>query len=573
MDELAPILARLERIEARLAALEVSTPRASAGASHAISSSVSPDEKATTSSSAPLAAPTTPDTPVKPRTASASNWMAWGASSAFVLAAVYFVKLIHASGWLTPERQIAIAILGAVGLIWAGVRFSAYNREYAAYLPAAGIVVLYLSVYAAHAYYQLIGAAVVVCGVGVTTLVSVWLQRTFNHTMYALFAVIGAYSFPLFIRSQSPDVTDMVIYFTAWSLLFSFIALQEGRRTVYILALYFAVIGFDIAWRESASSDAWLAAAIYQFCQFLIFSATAAFFSVRYKSPLEKADAIVHAGALFYFYVIEFVLLKQHVPSWAPIIALLSALFVLALFLVARRFFQQEAPLWAGGVLVSTYCSAVTTHIMFFELLPHEYIPWAALLGPVVVFLLRPKLENRPEAVTPIMLAAGCVFVLGLFILLFADPQSSDIPVPYVALFLYSAVLYAATWFLHKQDEENTTDARLLFAGHIAFMVATLKTFDSGFVISSIWGLFAIVLLLIAVQYKNKILAQSSLIIFAASGLKVLLYDLTGSPSLIRVITLVVVGASLYAGGWLYQQIAQVAKETEHVLEKNLGEY
>jgi uncharacterized membrane protein len=564
MDELTPILERLDRIEARLAALEASTPQASVGTS------------STTSSSAALvdneiAAPPTSDAiSAKPHTTSASNWMAWGASSAFVLAAIYFVKLIHDSGWLTPERQIAIAVLGAVGLIWAGVRLSSHNREYAAYLPAAGIVVLYLSVYAAHAYYQLIGSAVVMCGIGITTLVSIWLHRTFNHTMYALFAVIGAYSFPLFVRSQSPDVTDMVIYFTAWSLLFSFIALQEGRRTIYILALYFAVIGFDIAWRESASSDAWLAAAIYQFCQFLIFSATAVFFSVRYKSPLEKADAIVHGGALFYFYVIEFMLLKQHVPSWAPIIALLSALFVLALFLIARRFFQQEAPLRAGGVLVSTYCCAVTTHIMFFELLPHEYIPWAALLGPVAVSLLRPKLEDRPEAVTPIMLAAGFVFVIGLCILLFADPVSSDIPVPYVALFLYSAVLYAATWSLHQQGEENTTDARLLFAGHIAFMVATLKTFESGFVISSIWGLFAIVLLIIAVQYKNKILGQSSLIIFAASGLKVLLYDLTGSPSLIRVITLVVVGASLYAGGWLYQQIA---KEPEHVLEKNVGEH
>ena len=570
MDGLTPILERLERIEARLTALEASTPQASADASPPISSSTPlVDDKPTASSSAPLASQNEPDTPPRPHALSASNWMAWGASSAFVLAAVYFVKLVHDSGWLTPERQIAIAIFGAVGLIWSGVRFSSYNREYAAYLPAAGIVVLYLSVYAAHAYYQLIGSAVVVCGIGITTLVSVWLHRMFNHTMYALFAVIGAYSFPLFVRSQSPDVTDMVIYFTAWSLLFSFMALQEGRRTIYILALYFAVIGFDIAWRESASSDAWLAAAIYQFCQFLIFSATAAFFSVRYKSPLEKTDAIVHAGALFYFYVIEFVLLKQNAPDWAPIIALLSVVFILALFFVARRFFQHEAPLQAGGGLVSTYCSAVTTHIMFFEVLPYAYIPWASLLSPVVA-LLPPKLGYRPEIVTPINLAAGFMFILGLGILLFADVQYSDIPMPLTALFLYAVVLYAATWFLHQHSSDNTTDARLLFAGHIAFMVATLKAFASGLAISCIWGLFAVVLLIIAVQYKNKVLGQSSLIIFAASGLKVLLYDLTGSPSLVRVITLVVVGASLYAGGWLYQQIT---KEAEHVLEKNVGEY
>ena len=44
---------------------------------------------------------------------------------------------------------------------------------------------------------------------------------------------------------------------------------------------------------------------------------------------------------------------------------------------------------------------------------------------------------------------------------------------------------------------------------------------------------------------------------FAASVLKILLLDLTGSPSIVRVATLVVAGATLYAGGWLYQRVGR----------------
>jgi uncharacterized membrane protein len=70
------------------------------------------------------------------------------------------------------------------------------------------------------------------------------------------------------------------------------------------------------------------------------------------------------------------------------------------------------------------------------------------------------------------------------------------------------------------------------------------------------------VLLIMALRMDNKTLGQSSLLIFAGSGLKVLLFDLSNTPSLVRVLTLVVVGATLYAGGWIYQRIAGGTSDT-----------
>ena len=37
--------------------------------------------------------------------------------------------------------------------------------------------------------------------------------------------------------------------------------------------------------------------------------------------------------------------------------------------------------------------------------------------------------------------------------------------------------------------------------------------------------------------------------------MKVLLYDLAGSPAPVRIGTLVVLGITLYLGGWLYQKL------------------
>ena len=86
-------------------------------------------------------------------------------------------------------------------------------------------------------------------------------------------------------------------------------------------------------------------------------------------------------------------------------------------------------------------------------------------------------------------------------------------------------------------------------------MVGIVKSFDSGFTISSIWGAMAIAVLSYANKKQDPLVGQSALIIFAASSMKILIYDLQGSPSMVRVGTLVVVGLSMYCGGWIYNKI------------------
>ena len=122
--------------------------------------------------------------------------LGWGGAAALVLAASYIVRLAIASGWLTPERQIGLAVLFALAMIGIGLwlrhsESSAAGKDYAGLLPAGGVAILFIATYAAHLYYGLIGAPVALAGVTLTCLLSLWLCHVFQSTLYAFFAVAG----------------------------------------------------------------------------------------------------------------------------------------------------------------------------------------------------------------------------------------------------------------------------------------------------------------------------------------------------------------------------------------------
>src|SRR5208282_5665814 len=84
---------------------------------------------------------------------------------------------------------------------------------------------------------------------------------------------------------------------------------------------------------------------------------------------------------------------------------------------------------------------------------------------------------------------------------------------------------------------------------------------NNGLPLSMVWAVFAVLILILAIWSEDRLLGQSALLIFCASGLKVLLHDLAASGSLVRVVTLIVLAVSLYVGGWLYQSLVRRISE------------
>jgi uncharacterized membrane protein len=487
--------------------------------------------------------------------------LGWTGATALVLATAYLIRLAVDSGWLTPERQLVIAVLSGFLLIGAGLRLRGADREYASLLPAGGLVVLFLSIYGAHLYYHFIGVGPAAGAVILTCLGALWLGRLFESELYSLFAVVGSYSAPFLLSALAGSVVDLVIYFSAWSMLFCVYAVWLGVRRVYLLAAYMALLGFHLIYGLNGLS-AWGEAFAFQTIQFLVFLAGAIGFSVRHNRPMNRNEALVHLPLLLIFYALQYPLLEDNLSGLAPWISLASAALLLAAYLFAKS--RMAATPESGGLLVSAYTALVLFHAGYMELIPHDFAPWAVLaLLPAAA--LYPRLAGPGAAVAwPFQLLVGIVFAIN-YLRVVAEggyysgyPNQTDHPL--LALF-YAAELYAAYYFSKRLPNLGSLARPVLYAGHIALMGGAVNLLDERLAVSLVWGVIGLACLALAFRFRDKLLGKSSLLVFAASAAKVLLFDLSDATPLVRIACLAVLGVTLYVGGWMYRKVDAIDSE------------
>jgi uncharacterized membrane protein len=485
------------------------------------------------------------------RPALATSILGWGGAIALVLAAAYLIRLAIDTGWLTPLRQVGLAALAGLALIGAGLALRGVNRAYAGLLPAAGIVVLFLSVYGGHLYYGFLSAPAAAVAVVGICVVSLWLCRVFESDLYALFAVAGSYSAPFLLSTLRGSAVDLVIYFSAWNVVFSAFAIWQGRRLVYLLALYLALISFDLLSSNLAQSD-WHVGVAFQTVQLAIFGIATVAFSIRNQRPLDETAAFAHLPPLLLFYFIQYAQLSSHVPAAAPWIAVGSLAVVALLYGVARVALKRPLP--GGEFLLWAYVAVVLGHAGYVESVPKPWAPWVALGLVPIAAIATVQFRLKLERCWPVWAAIAAIFVVNYLRIAF-DTDVVAVPGKTALALAYAALLYAGYAFLGQRDKDGAIKLLLLYAGHISAMAAALHFFDVHIVQSAAWGVLALACLAVSLARHDRLLGQSSLLVFAATAGKVLLYDLSGAHPVARIVSLVVLGVTFYFGGLLYQKM------------------
>lgn len=264
-------------------------------------------------------------------------------------------------------------------------------------------------------------------------------------------------------------------------------------------------------------------------------------------------QAWAHAPGLVIFYAVEYFILGTYLPEWAPWIALASVAVLVLVYWAARSFL--DSPSDAGAMLVAAYAALVLFHAVYIDLVPFEWAPWFALGMLVALGVYAASGGALGRSMIPFAVVIGLMVALS-FLQLITGYKISDVPAATLLSLLFAAALYAGYAMISDEDPVGSIRIPLLYAAHVAAMVTVSREVDASLLVSIFWGMIAIGSLLIALVLRDRILGQSSLLIFAISGMKVLLYDLAGSPTPVRIGTLVVLGITLYIGGWLYQKLS-----------------
>ena len=157
----------------------------------------------------------------------------------------------------------------------------------------------------------------------------------------------------------------------------------------------------------------------------------------------------------------------------------------------------------------------------------------------------------------PLLIAVGAIFLLNL-IRLFVGLDIKPVPGHEVLGFLYAGLLYVGYLMVRREPGVERLESVLLYAGHLTAMSAVVQLVTERILQSVAWGLLGLAGLTWSVRRRDPLVGKSSLLVFAATGIKVVIFDLQGAAPIARIVSLAILGVTFYAGGLLYRRVARL---------------
>lgn len=554
LDKINQIEHRLSVIEDRLTLKSAADPEVKAGISQAAIDAWADEEAAEQKWQEQKR-----DNQNNPSESSSGHWLGMIAVICFVLAGGFIIRLSIESGWLTPIRQVGLSsLLGGV-LIGAGLRLVPFHKSYASYLPAAGVIILFLTIFAATRYYEILTPGVALPLTGGTAATSIWLYTRIRHDIYPLTASVGLYLSP-FIIGVGTESEFSLQYILIGSMGFGIISAFVRSRLLTLVSSYLAIIttsyiGVNLHKDELVATMLGL--------HFLIFVGSTYLYSRQNKTPLNEGEALFFLPVLFAFYSMEYYFIARLEPLIAPWISLGFSGLLLLIYMVARKRIATGAG--SLGLIVS-FITLTCFHSVYLQLIPGDIRPWLLvmilLLGAYTPEWLTKQIEGQTRSQSFLIfipvIAVLVVMAIEYISIILHLIKKDDFSWIMVALASLTSVWLLVVNRREDLEKSETANTVLLAAAHILAITSFYRlTSDIGSLAVSVsWLIYAVAVMLWASVRRDAFMAKSALLVLVIAAGKALLYDASNAPTTVRILCLLVTGAVLYGCGFLMQKIS-----------------
>lgn len=492
----------------------------------------------------------------KPQPARAGNWLGIVAVICFILAAGFIIKLSIQSGWLTPQKQLAFAILFGLALITTGIKLFEYDLIYASLLPAAGAIILYLTIFAGYLVYYLISFQTAIALTSFISGFCIWLYVKIKHDLYAIIAALGAFLGPLLLEFDSNAVFSLY-YFIICSFTFATLSIWVQTRTLTVISAYLAIavtsyIGFQL------NQDGLIAVvlAIY----YLIFSLGTYFHTQLTHKQMTEKEAWSFLPVLLIFYAMEYYFIDRIQPVLAPWISLGFAAFLIWLYLSATRWFSER--LYNSRLVILTFSTIVGFHSIYLELLPLTFRPWLFIII-ILGYSLYVRFASFKFTRVFLIPLTALIIILGIEYIDILSHLAGKFSVPWL---IVGFAAFASIWtalILHHDYftlKDEYSYYFVLVAAHllgIAWLYQLTNDDYGSLAVSASWLFYALCVIGFAFIRQDKIMAKSALFILSFAAIKALFYDASSTPTIVRILSLILTGIVLYGSGFLIRKMTE----------------
>ncbi|MET0648094.1 MAG: DUF2339 domain-containing protein [Pyrinomonadaceae bacterium] len=279
----------------------------------------------------------------------------------FVTFAVAFaLKLAFDNDWISPPVRVSLGALAGAGLLSVAERLRRKGlRPYAYVLSGGGVLILYLSVYAAHSFYQLLSQPVAFLLMTAVTALAVLLSVRLDALPVAVLALVGGFLTPPLLATGQDNQVALFTYISLLDAGVLAVAYFKRWRVLDFLS-FGATTLMTLGWafRYYDNGKLWTTL-VFLSLLFVVYSLLSFFHNVLPRRRSRWFDvALLVWNATVYFGFCYWMWAEAGFGDAAPAPqALLVALFFAALFFAARGRSPEDR------LLVHAYVGAAVTFL------------------------------------------------------------------------------------------------------------------------------------------------------------------------------------------------------------------
>jgi len=253
------------------------------------------------------------------------RWVGWAAVGLILFATAFFLKYAFDNRWIGELGRVSIGITFGIGMSLAGLRYQQRGwRIFSQILTGGGIVLLYLSSYAAFGYYHLIDQKTAFAFLMILIAETAALALVYNAPAIAIMALLGGFLTPLLLHSDRDQYRSFFVYLIALDA--GALALLKHWRGLSSLAYWGTQLLFWIWYSENYHHQKRTAVLVFQTAIFLLFLLAHLVRDLIRREASTLEDALLLLVNPFVFFATAYHLLNPTHHDWMGAFALVMAL-------------------------------------------------------------------------------------------------------------------------------------------------------------------------------------------------------------------------------------------------------
>ena len=277
------------------------------------------------------------------------RWVGWVAVLLILFATAFFLKYAFDNRWIGELGRVSIGITFGIVMCLGGFRYQQRGwRIFAQILTAGGIILLYLSTYAAFGYYHLVGQKTAFLYLLILIAEAAAISVIYNAPAIAIMALIGGLLTPLLLHSDRNQYRSFFLYLFVLDA--GALALLKHWRGLSSIAYFGTQLLFWIWYGERYHHQLRTPVLVFQIAIFLLFllAYLAREFIRREQETLE--DALLLVTNPFAFFATTYHLYNPTHHDWMGLFAIGMALVYASaatlLMTRAMKIRRRQPALW-----------------------------------------------------------------------------------------------------------------------------------------------------------------------------------------------------------------------------------